>query len=455
MKNLLILSLSLLVTFVVSGCGGAAQGVGAHLDKQTARTANVYVKLQGKSGSWVPDTIQEEAIEIDHKNKILGIAVLSGGRLALSGFNSRDGRGFQCRSGQAEHLVYCTQDTPFFRNTVGVRFKPYGGITFSTSNILSYIESHKLISLIENYADIVDYNNNKYRELVQKVNQQTGNLDKFVLEEGAKYRQKKPTFDVVIEDRTGVYDNSIEFKSRMNYRHNYIEVPKLDIGKMNIGPMSTNTKIDTKQWHKKIDAYYAQKAQDISKIAQEFQKSAKQKIKEQASYVMLEAYDDYNDYYTYTIEKNKKLYLSKNNKVRVTITKANVLLKYPIIKVKDSVLSISTDGKFTNNSNEFISIKSITYYLNNEIKTDTQFDKQSLLEIAPQSWIEVSKDVQSEKFKKYLYIENATAKELKKRILNYGIAVKYSMGDNAKTKTLYKTNKKPALEILKLQMKRK
>lgn len=454
MKKLFVALSIAIAGLVLSGCGASSNGIGAHIETKTGHTAPVYIKIEHKNGTWVPKTIGQKAIAIDNKKEILGILIMRNGKLALSGFSSRDGRGFQCRKGQAEKLVYCREDTPFFSNTVGVRFKPYGGIKFSASSVLSYLESNGLVEVVKNYTDIVDYNNNTHEALMQKFSGYTKELDGEYRKANDAYLNKKAKIKIVVNDKTGVYDNSINFDEFVSYRPNYIERPKIEIEKLEIPTMDVRTSISKSQWHKKIDQYYAQKEKEVRHNIEKYKADALKKLKKQTSYGMLQAYNGYDDNVEYKLPQEQKLYLNKTNKVVVTISKVNLQLKYPIIKVSDKYLSVTPDGKFTNKTSKFLSIKSITYYLNKEIETDTQFDKQSLLEIAPESWIEVSANVQSDKFNKQLYFPNATAKKLKRIKLSYGIAVKYSMGDSTKTKTLYKTRTKSAYDLYKMQVNR-
>lgn len=422
MKSVLInVLLSLVIALSFNACGGSSPSTTSHSGQEKIKplVTSLYIHVDKHGDRYDPVNISVKQ-ESGHTFTII---VSANGRLYLKGF--RNGGEINCN--RHTSALYCKNDTPFFSNVVGVRIKPGGAIVLDVDNLYDYLDDYKLYDDINAYNELNTFVVNKLKE-----------LDPYVVEQEKKYKAKKAKYAVVVNDKSGLYDNSIDFSRAVYIEYNHFPKASYTLPAYKIDTSKSFFDIEKKKF---ITAYPSIKKELYTTIA---------KLDD---YVKISFSEPYSEKYAYKVHPLEKAYFNKSNRILVDILTANIKLHYPVLSMKDKILSIS-EGKdntvrFQNNSNEFLSIKSISYYLNKDIVTDTDFDRNSILEIPPQSYIELSKDVPENKFENQLYFEATTASKLKREKILYGLAVKYLSSKSNKVRTLYKTQKTSVYNLVK------
>ena len=422
MKSVLTkIVISLLIALGFSACGGGSPSVSTHAGQEKIKPLvhELYIHIDKHGDRYDPVNISAKQ-ESGHTFTII---VATNGRLYLKGF--RNGGEINCN--RHTSALYCKNDTPFFSNVVGVRIKPGGAIVLDVDNLYDYLDDYKLYDDINAYNELNTFVVNKLKE-----------LDPYVAEQEKKYKAKKVKYAVVVNDKSGLYDNSIDFSRAVYLNYNRFPKASYTLPAYKIGTSKSFFDIEKKKF---IAAYPSIKKQLYDTIA------------ELGKYVKISFSEPYSEKYAYKVHAIDKAYFNKNNRIVVDILTANIKLHYPVLSMKDKTLSISKGKnntiRFQNNSNDFLSIKSISYYLNKDIVTDTDFDRNSILEIPPQSYIELSKDVPENRFEEQLYFEATTASKLKREKILYGLAVKYLSSQSSKVKTLYKTRRTAVYNLVK------
>ena len=421
LKKLLFTALlsSLLIGLI--GCGGlhpetSKEAVNNKIQKLVAP---IYIKVSmDKDNNFNPVSLSSSYSRSDDFTLKIG----KNGIPTLVGF--RTGMHIMCK-GRLRKELYCKYDTPFFSNTVFVRIKPGGGINLWENDLYDFLSKHDLYDKIDEYNEV-----NKV--VVSKLH----DLELFSLAQEKKYKQKTPNYSLAINDKSGLYDKSMNFKSIVSYEYNAFAKPTY-----NIAPyvLNNTSNFSSREKAKFLNA--------LPSIKSKFKADIANKIR----FVTMKYSRLSQEKYQYTIKKVEKLFFNKPLKIAVNINTANIKLNYPIMKTKDKVLATEEGIKITNNSNNFVSIKSLSYYFNKGILLDTDFDKNSILEIAPEAYIELSKDAASNKFSDALTYNETTASKLKKSKLSYGIAIKYVTSNSSKAITLYKRTNTTAYNIYKMK----
>lgn len=415
--------LTLVVLIGLSACNGSSPQVSSNVNQGEIGTLvkPIYIHIDFKNDEFTPVSLSSK-FESGHTSTII---ISTSGKPVLKGY--RTGGTINCSKGRGNTKgVYCQNDTPFFSNTVGVRFKPYGHIILKQDNLYDFLSDHNLYSKINNY-----------NSLNKLVSTELKKLDPYVLAQQEKYESVKPQYKVQINDKSGLYDQSIDFNDAVHYRYNKLEKANYTLPAYKINDSNAFFTTEKKKF---LNTYPGIKTELYAEIDRN------------NKHVTMYYNQPYSEKYVYKINKIDKIYFNKKSKIIVDIQSADIKLNYPVIAISDKTISIE-DGesgtiRFTNNSNDFISIKSVSYYFNKDIITDTDFDKNSILEIPPEAYVELSKDIAEEKFEKGLIFNATTAKKLKANKINFGLAIKYVKSSSNKVKTLYKTKKSDALSIV-------
>lgn len=145
--------------------------------------------------------------------------------------------------------------------------------------------------------------------------------------------------------------------------------------------------------------------------------------------------------------------VKQNIPIKYTIKYANITNMVPrniILKDKNLLVSCDAWGKritvnFTNKTNKFLKVNSLTSYLGNDIQNLQDIIN---LEIPPLASMEKTLKPFSEKQLDNVSFEEATRKNLSKSI-NYGYAIKYSIMDTNRNKTLHKMKRYNLMSVLK------
>ena len=425
-KTVTKMGLGIFALVILTACGGASPKTNAENDdkKFNAIVAPIYIHIDKKGDDFIPVNLSSIR-EAGHTSVLV---IGRDGVPFLEGF--RTGGAMDCGKGRGHTKnVYCQNDTPFFSNSIGVRFKPYGVIVLHKENLYDFLSSNDLNEKVEKYNALNSFITEKLKQFDPYVEQQT-----------QSYIKKEPQYTIVINDKSGLYDKSIDFNSAVKYNYNTLD--------------KANYVLPAYQL-KDSSSFFSTEKNKFEVSLGSIEKELHKKVQEQNKYVSMYYAEPYSEKYVYKIHEVKKAYFGKKAKINIDIETANIKLNYPILKINDKVLSVDNGkentAKFQNDSNDFVSIKSISYYLNRDILTDTDFDKNSILEIAPEAYIEFTKEGAEEKFYEALNYENITAKALKNKKINYGIAVKYVNSSSGKVKTLYKKINSNALNIYRKQ----
>lgn len=421
LKKIISITIASAILIGLSGCGGTTpetprKAVNNNLQKLVAP---IYIQVSmDKNNNFNPVSLSSNYSKSNH----FTLRIEKDGTPTLIGF--RTGGHIMCKGRLAKQL-YCKYDTPFFSNSLFVRVKPHGGIVLKESNLYDFLSKHDL------YDEINDYN-----EVNKVVLSKLHELELYSLAEEKKYKQKKPNYSLAINDKSGLYDKSMNFKSIVSYEYNSFEKPTYMITPYILNSTSNFSSVEKAKF---LNALPSIKSKLISDIANKNR------------FVTMRYSQLSQDKYQYSIKKIEKLFFNKALKIAININTANIKLNYPIIKAKDRILSTQEGIKITNHSSNFVSIKSLSYYFNKDILLDTDFDKNSILEIAPEAYIELEKTAAENRFSNALTYNKTTASKLKKSKISYGVAVKYVTSNSSKTITLYKKTNTTAYNIYKMK----
>lgn len=143
--------------------------------------------------------------------------------------------------------------------------------------------------------------------------------------------------------------------------------------------------------------------------------------------------------------------------VNIVINSANVNLNIslPEFTLKDENLNVKFDGSSStaetqNNSSSFITVKTFTSYLNDDVNSDFNISR----DIAPKSKTTISRSLITNTMSKNMNLENITKKDILNKNLEYGYAVKYLIQNTNIEKTIFDRKKYPYLKLVEDTIKK-
>jgi len=151
----------------------------------------------------------------------------------------------------------------------------------------------------------------------------------------------------------------------------------------------------------------------------------------------------------YNLKFNAEGYLLKP---AITIISKSFKNIYPVYANEDAAIRMEFDGndeiRFINKTNNFIQIKSISIYYNDEISTS---NLSTPIELPPRAitkeYLSVNKYVLSN-VKKFTNYKDMTRDNAANRLISFGFAIKYKLSDQNIDKSLYKQNNYNLLQVL-------
>ena len=417
-----------IIAIAITGCGGNSPKAPNYKSQNLAGPVFIQVS-KDSSNNFIPVSLSSTNLKTGN----FTLAVRSNGRPLLIGF--RTNGEINCNQNWRSKKDYCKYDTPFFSNRVIVRIKPHGAIVLKESNMNNFLAKYNLYDKIKEFNEVNKIVRTKLKEL---------EIDAKAQEK--KYTKLKPKYSIKINDKSGLYDNSLNFDEAITYHYNYFPKPTYTISPYDLKDSSLNIK----DFKSNTSSFYNIEKTKFLNATPSITSKLQEDIADKSSNVTINYGYVSDEKYQYSIDKLKKLSLNQDNKIVININSANITLDYPILSMHDKILSIEKKTQLTNNSRNFLSVKSISYYLNKDIMVDTDFDKNSILEIAPEAYVELSNKSAQKKFEEKLYFEKTTAKKLKSISKTYGVAIKYVTLNSTNIHTLYKRTTVSAYDIYKM-----
>ena len=304
--------------------------------------------------------------------------------------------------------------------------------------------------LIEKYQHLVEYRD-KVKQIYSQKNHDNqvksdGLYDKYSTEYEAKFNRIKVVLN--IQDGSGFYDNSRDSYKFVSFSKNNIE---RDI------PPSFYIKLDTdlngydnalSKISKEIDANSVIDNDHVDQYEKYLvDQISKDIVISKASITRL---GDYAIEVTAPDRINIASTASPEIPVKLAFLSKDFFRVYPKSNISDKYINLVFDGAsltISNLSDNFLEVKSISVYQDNNILTRT-YSKP--IELPPQSKMDQINidDFKSDTTRLQRDYLNMTALLAKSTNINFGFAVKYKVGDQNIEKTLFKKNSYSLYDML-------
>jgi len=249
--------------------------------------------------------------------------------------------------------------------------------------------------------------------------------DRYVLK--VRDAKAKVKFDVIVDDRSELYDNSINFLSRQMSDFS-ISSPI----QANISGLVSDTDFN----------------QMVSKYKRVLEKKTSE-IKATSSMNVTCRYRGKSKYFVARIECPSSIPMTQSKIIVKPVIKS-VTYKQVVpssLKGSDKFISYTFNGysvKITNNTNQFVMVENVSFYHEQSIATkkgiNYDLPPQSVKEVVSLSSLPIDKEAIS-----FYHVTKQSAQNTK---VSYGIAIKYKL-ENGKSKTLYDSFNFSLYELIK------
>ena len=299
---------------------------------------------------------------------------------------------------------------------------------------------------------------NKYNKYLEDTNKISGDYSNYTYNKANEllnnYENRYNTFfsgihfDAKVNDKSGLYNKDLSIDRILSN----VIIEHVRINKFNLDKKDYSHQIEAPvaEFPSMLNDFTKQAKQDYSKDIDQFNNSInvyENQLKDSiqntkishTSYLNIDGYNigiDVQDNVQYSQSTNTKL------PVKITIDSRNYTHVFPPYKHEDNNLKLYFNGEtieFVNKTKNYLEIKSITIYYNNNI-TNHSYDKS--IELPPNTYkngFNINNYVNNEIINDSNY-ESVTANSAKKSNFNFGFAVKYRIVEQNVDKTLYNTN---------------
>jgi len=341
-------------------------------------------------------------------------------------------------------LTYSNIDRKIFLNDYDLltdKINKYNNTFMSLSNS-QYIKplDYKVNTDPVNFnAEINNYNSaidsyilaaNSYDKYLTNLSKKVNDVDSLSI----KYKNGlgRTTIEVKVDDKSGFYDNSIDFKK-------FIIINANPLTKFEYRPntISLNAS-DYKPFSNDVEQKLREHAEALRKL--------------RASYMVTINSSKSDSCYNYKIDYPETVDYSESDikvKVKAIVESKDFRKVIPNYENKDNLIRVKLSGNqisINNKATEFVRVISVGYYYDTKVYTDSSSEIDGL-EIAPESTSTIT--IPSQFFNIVPDKTDMTAAMARNQSINFGLALKYRVVNQNVDKTLYKKFDYNLYDVLK------
>lgn len=331
-------------------------------------------------------------------------------------------------------------------------------VTLHWYNVKEF-NDNKLLNVVKNNK--LEQVKTKIAELNRLENEHTKELGLIYDEEVQKYNEniKNIEFKYSYNDKSALWNSkpfNVSFRAEKN-----LPINKEQISYSSLYKGKEFTTVES--FVSYFDELIASKIKDFEKYKISYKNDLKEKVLN-SNYKIIGSVDSrINSNLSYNVNTTFPEYVKYKQGekqtvlVNIVINSANVNLNIslPEFTLKDENLNVKFDGSSStaetqNNSSSFITVKTFTSYLNDDVNSDFNISR----DIAPKSKTTISHSLITNTMSKNMNLENITKKDILNKNLEYGYAVKYLIQNTNIEKTIFDRKKYPYLKLVEDTIKK-
>lgn len=274
----------------------------------------VYISAKRNENKvWIPQKISD----IDNENRV-GIDVLTldvkeDGTAELLAFRDHKGHKVSCQKAKTIAASVCDGKLPFSSSTRGLSYTPFGTSVLQQHSISYFMNEFHLFEKVS-----------EFKKTRTEIENRLEAYNVSLTQEREQYNGAMPEYTLKIKDSSGLYDDSIDFKSNVEVRYNKLELAKpYHLASMDVSEETVE------------NVFYNRELAKFSKHLSRLKKHSDEK----SAYVKVRYEDKPSNGYKYTIDGAETMFLKEKYTVNVDVKTKDVSLTHPFVETSEHNIS--------------------------------------------------------------------------------------------------------------------
>jgi hypothetical protein len=220
MRKFIYIFLTIVISFVLSGCGSELTNLNLH--HKSSQNAEYTLKVKQpivvivkhtKNNEWIPSEMFPKASSASRGETALLWNLLSSHNEKLPfvfegnsfyiwgngcGILKKDGQACNCTRIKGNDPI-CKYDTPFCDNGfMGFRIKPGGVVNFNKEKTIAYFKKYHVLEKVKLFDEIISYNKKQSLFLEKTAKKELRNFKAKIKKLLSDYKRKKPRFKFLV-----------------------------------------------------------------------------------------------------------------------------------------------------------------------------------------------------------------------------------------------------------------